>query len=55
MAKYKRHWEKLKKEKEAWEAKKEELWHQLEEASMKIKVETVAGNEKATKAEQQGY
>jgi len=26
-AKYKHGWEKLKKEKEAWEAERKELWH----------------------------
>ena len=46
------YWEKLKKQKEAWEAEQKELRHQLEEASIKIEAETIAGNERATKAEQ---
>ena len=44
MAKYKRHCEKLMKEKEAWKADNAELRHQLEEASMKIEAETIARN-----------
>ena len=51
VAKYKRRWKKLKKEKEASEAERVELQHQLEETSIKIEAETVAGNEKAAKAE----
>lgn len=39
----------------AWEAESKELQHQLEEASIKTKVETIVGNERGTEAEQQGY
>jgi len=54
-AKYKRHWDKLKKEKEAWQAEKGDLQCQLEEAYSKVEAEAAAGVERAAKVEHQGY
>ena len=51
-AKYKHHLKKVKKEKEALEAKKGELQCRLEEACSKAEAKAVAGVEKTTKAEQ---
>ena len=40
-AKYKHRWEKLKKDKEAWEAKKKKLHHQLEDTHIKVEAEKI--------------
>ena len=54
-AKYKRHWEKLEKDEEAWEAKKKELHRQLEDAQIKVAIERIVSQESVAKAENQGY
>jgi len=51
-AKYKHHLKKVKKEKEALEAKKGNLQCRLEEAPFKAEAEAVTGVEKTAKAEQ---
>jgi len=53
--KYKRRWEKLKKEKEAWGAEKGNLRHQSEEAHSKVEAEVAGGAERAVNVEHEDY
>ncbi|KAJ8429036.1 LOW QUALITY PROTEIN: hypothetical protein Cgig2_016941 [Carnegiea gigantea] len=61
-ARYKRHWEKLREERDTWEAAKKDLQGRLNEALSKAeaalakaKAEAAVGVEKAAKAEELGY
>jgi len=55
VAKYKRRWEKVRKEKEALEAEKGDLQRQLEETHSRVEDEGATRAEKVAKAKHQAY
>ena len=62
VASYNRHWEKLREEKDTWEAKKKDMHNRLSEALLKdeatlakAEAKAAVGAEKTSKAKELGY
>lgn len=54
VTRFQKRWEKVQQEKASWDAEKENLRCQLEEAQVRAEVEAVASAERAARAEQRG-